>query len=87
MIVWTEYLEYKARLHGFDLAIIEQVVRYSEERYFDTTTHRLIAVGRHGSRLIIVPYEKEDDTITPVTVHATARQQITFRLRTGRYQL
>ena len=87
MIVWTEYLEYKARLHGFDLTIIEQVVRYSEERYFDTTTHRLIAVGRHDSRLIIVPYEKEGDTITPVTVHATTRQQITFRLRTGRYQL
>ena len=87
MIVWTEYLEYKARLHGFDLAIIEQVVRYSEERYFDTTTHRLIAVGRHDSRLIIVPYEKEGDMITPVTVHATTRQQITFRLRTGRYQL
>ena len=87
MIVWTEYLKYKARLHGFDLAIIEQVVRYSEERYFDTTTHRLIAVGRHGSRLIMVPYEKEGETITPVTVHATTRQQITFRLRTGRYKL
>ena len=87
MIFWTEYLEYKARLHGFDLTIIEQVVRYSEERYFDTTTHRLIAVGRHDSRLIIVPYEKEGDMITPVTVHATTRQQITFRLRTGRYQL
>jgi hypothetical protein len=87
MIVWTEYLKYKAHLHGFELSLIEQVVRFSEERYFDTITQRLIAVGRHGNRLIVVPYEKEDDTVTPVTVHATTRQQITFRLRTGRYRL
>ena len=34
-IVWTDYMEYRARLRGFDLAKVEQIVRYSGERYVD----------------------------------------------------
>jgi hypothetical protein len=61
-------------------------VRFSEERYFDTATQRMVAVGRHGNRLIMIPYEQEGETVTPITIHATARQQINFRLRTGRFR-
>lgn len=85
MVIWTEYLKHRAPLRGFDLAIIEQIVRFSEERYFDTATRRMVAIGRHGNRLVMVPYERENDTLTPVTIHATTRQQINFRLRTGRF--
>ncbi len=84
-IVWTTYLKYRARLRGFDLARIEEIVRYSPERYLDTATGRYIVVGRHGKTLIAVPYEVEGEAIIPITVHATTRQQIGFRLRTGRY--
>ena len=84
-IVWTEYIKYRARLRGFDLAKIEIVVRFSTERYFDTATGRFVAVGRHDNTLVLTPYETDEDTITPITVHATTRQQINFRLRTGRY--
>jgi hypothetical protein len=38
MVIWTDYLKYRARLRGFDLAIIEQIVQFSEERYLDTAT-------------------------------------------------
>jgi hypothetical protein len=31
-IVWTGYMEYRAKLRGFNLAKIEQIVRYSSER-------------------------------------------------------
>lgn len=86
MVLWTEYLKHRARLRGFDLAIIEQIVRFSEERYFDTATHRTVAIGRHGNRLIMVPYEQENDTVTPITIHATTRPQIAFRLKTGRFR-
>jgi hypothetical protein len=48
-------------------------------------TARLVAVGRHGNRLVMVPYEQEHDTVTPVTMHATTRQQVNVRLRTGRF--
>ena len=72
---------------GFDLAIIERILRFSSERYFDTVTHRMVAVGRHGNRLVMVPYERERDTITPVTMHATTRQQVNVRLRTGRFSI
>ena len=84
-IVWTDYMQHRARLRGFDLAKIEQIVRYSPERYFDTATERAVAVGRDDDILVMVPYEARGRTLAPITVHATTRQQISFRLKTGRF--
>jgi len=84
-IVWTDYFKYRASLRGFELAKIENILRYSGERYFDTATRRRIAIGRHDNLLVIVPYEESGNAITPVTIHATTRQQISFRLKTGRF--
>lgn len=84
-IIWTEYMNYRARLRGFDLAKIEHIVRYSGERYVDTTTGRFVAVGRIDDLLVLIPYQSDQDSITPITVHATTRQQINFRLKTGRF--
>jgi hypothetical protein len=39
-VVWTDYLRYRARTRGFDLALIEQLLRFASERYFDTVTRR-----------------------------------------------
>lgn len=64
---------------------LEYIVRHSSERYFDTETGLNIVVGRHNRQLVLIPCEVEGDTITPVTVHAITRQQIRFRLRTGRF--
>lgn len=73
-ISWTDYLRYRAKLRGFDLAKIEEILRYTEERYFDTATHRLVAVGKHGKHLVMIPYDKnENNKITPVTIHVTSR--------------
>ena len=87
MYIWTEYLKHRARSRGFDLAVIEHILRFSRERYFDTVTRRMVAVGRHGPRLVMVPYDQENDSIIPATIHATTRQQINFRLKTGRFIL
>jgi len=84
-IVWTEYMKYRARLRGFELARIEDIVRYSTERYFDTATGRFIAIGRYDETLVMIPYEADEERVTPITIHATTRQQINFRVRTGRY--
>ena len=86
MVIWTEYLRYRAALRGYDLAVIEQIVSFAEERYFDTATQRMVAVGRHGSRLVAIPYEESTEGLTPITIHATTRQQVNFRLRTGRFE-
>lgn len=86
MVIWTDYLKHRARLRGFDLATIEQIVRFSEERYFDTTTQRMVAIGRQGSRVVLIAYEQEGEALTPITLHTTTRQQVTFRLRTGRFR-
>jgi hypothetical protein len=85
-VVWTEYTKHRARLRGFDLAAIEQILRFSGERYFDTATQRRIAIGRLGPKLVSVPYEEEGETLTPITIHATTRQQVNLRIRVGRYR-
>lgn len=85
VIVWTDYMKYRAKLRGFELSKVENILRHSGERYFDTTTQRLIAVGKHDDRLVIIPYEKHGNEITPVTIHVITRQQINFRLKMGRF--
>ena len=84
-IAWTDYIKYRADSRGFKLDKIEEILRYSTERYFDTVTRRTIAVGRHDNRLVMIPYEQRQDTIIPTPIHATTRQQINFRLKTGRF--
>jgi len=82
--VFTDYIKFRAELRGFDLIKIENIIRYSHERYFDIETHRGIVVGEQGNRLVMIPYEESETEITPVTIHVTTRQQIKFRLNTGR---
>jgi len=72
-------------LRGYDLTKLEHIIRHSSERYFDTETGRSIVVGRHNRQLVMIPYEVDGDVIIPVTIHAITRQQIRFRLRTGRF--
>ena len=84
--VWTDYVKYRAGVRGFDLAIIEQIVRYSTERYIDTATGRFVAIGRHDQRLVMIPYERKGNTVTPVTIHATSRRQINSRVKSGRFE-
>lgn len=72
-------------MRGFSLEKIEEILRYSSERYFDSVTLRMVVVGRHDDRLVIIPYDKDNTTIIPVTVHATNRQQIRFRVKSGRF--
>ena len=85
MIVWTDYMKRRARLRGFDLTKIEHIVRHSTERYTDTVTGRLIVVGRHDDMLVMIPCEVDESSTTPITIHATTRQQVNLRLRTGRF--
>lgn len=84
IVVWTDYMKYKVKLRGFDLAVIENILKFSPERYSDTATGRRIAVGHHNNQLVMIPYETDEISITPVTIHVTSRQQINFRVRAGR---
>ncbi len=85
-IIWTDYLKYKAELRGFDLQIIEEIIRYGSERYLDTSTERLVVIGKHSNVLVMIPHDlDEDDAIMPITIHATSRQQINYRVKSGRF--
>jgi RNA:NAD 2'-phosphotransferase (TPT1/KptA family) len=84
-IIWTDYFNYRTKLRGFDKAIIETILRFSTERYFDIATKRNIVIGKHHSKLVLIPYDITEGNKIPVTIHATSRQQINFRLKTGRF--
>ena len=86
-VEWTAYLQHRASVRGLSIALLEEILRHSEERYRDNETGRLIAIGRHSGQLVMIPYEFESGVVTPVTVHSTSRQQIRFRLQSGRLTL
>ena len=86
IIVWTEYVKYRLKFRGYEPATVEHILRYSSERYVDTVTGRLAAIGRHVKLLVMIPYERRGGTLTPVTIHATNRQQINSRLKSGRFK-
>jgi hypothetical protein len=83
--IFTDYLKYRAELRGFNLERIEDILRYSKERYVDSESYRFVVIGDHEQKLVMIPYEEDETTITPITIHATTRQQIKFRLTTGRF--
>lgn len=85
MVAWTDYMRYRAKLRGFDLEKLEQIVTKSTERYYDIETGRAVVIGKHDKNLVIMPFETANDVITPITVHSTTRQQVNFRLKTGRF--
>jgi hypothetical protein len=64
-IVWTEYMKYRLNLRGYDIATVEQILRYFSERYVDTVTGRVVAIGRHEKLLVMIPYEVKGRTLTP----------------------
>ncbi len=78
-------MRYRAKLRGFDLATLEHILNNSTERYFDVETGRPVVIGRHQNDLVMLPYEREGNTLTPITIHATTRQQIHFRLKMERF--
>ena len=85
-IVCTEYMKYRLSLRGYDLATVEQILQYSSERYVDTVTGRVVAIGRHEKLLVMIPYEQKGRSLKPVTIHATSRQQINSRIKSGRFK-
>lgn len=86
-IVWTDYMKYRANLRRFDLQQLETIIRFSGERYYDTVTGNLIVIGKHNQNLVMIPYQINENSIIPITVHATTRQQIKFRLTNGRFTI
>ena len=86
-LVWTDYMKYRAAFRGFNLAKIEDIVRYSTERSFDTQTGCRVVIGHHAKKLVMIAYDADQTSVTPITIHTTTRQQIRFRIRTRIYTL
>ena len=55
--IFSEYLKYRVETRGYALDKIEDILKFSTERYLDTITNRMIAIGKHDKRLVMIPYE------------------------------
>ena len=86
-IQWPEYMLYRMKERGYEASKVEDIIRHSAERYTDTQTRRTVIVGRHDELLVLIPIEVEGSAIIPITVHAITRQQIRFRLQSGRFRV
>jgi len=84
-IIWTDYFLYRASERELDLVQMEKILRYSGERYLDTGTGSHIAIGSDKNHLHLVAYDLTEVGYEVITAHTTNRQQITFRLNSGRY--
>lgn len=85
-IVLTEYMKYRLKLRGYNIETVEQILKYSSERYVDTVTGRMVVIGRHEKVLVMIPYELKKCTLTPVTIHTINRQQINSRIKSWRFK-
>jgi hypothetical protein len=36
--------------------------------------------------LVVIPLDAEGEIVKPLTIHATTRQQVNFRVRSGRFR-
>jgi hypothetical protein len=61
-------MQYRAELRGFDLRSLENIIRFSGSRYNDTVTGSQIVVGKPNQELVMIPYEINEDSLTPNTV-------------------
>lgn len=51
-------MQYRARVRGFELEKLEQIVLHSTERYHDSETGRPVVIGHYGKKLVIVPMKR-----------------------------
>jgi hypothetical protein len=49
----------KKALYIHSTGMVESILRYSDERYFDSVTQRRIVVGRHDRFLVMISYSVE----------------------------
>jgi hypothetical protein len=84
-IVLSDYLQYRAAQRSFDLNRVVEIVRFESERYLDMDSGRRVVIGRQKAELLLIPYDEDEVTIRPVTVHAITGKQIRFRVNTGRF--
>ncbi len=64
--IFTDYIKYRVALRGFNLDKIENILRYSQEKYFDVETQRKIVIGMHDDNLVMIPYEIKEENIIPL---------------------
>jgi hypothetical protein len=83
-IILTEYFKFRIKLRNYDLDKVLDIIKYSAVRYYDTVTNRRVVIGKHNDKLVLIPYEISDESVTPITIHAITKQQIKFRVKTGR---
>ncbi|MBW1698667.1 MAG: hypothetical protein JRK26_17925 [Deltaproteobacteria bacterium] len=89
-VQYAKHLKNRLSLRNIEYDIPKKVFQNADERYFDNETGHLIAVSEselYGkTRELMVAYEKEDDTITLLTIHPLKRGQKNKRIKNKRWR-
>jgi hypothetical protein len=88
-VEYSDYLRFRLRVRGIPDKMPERIYRESQERYYDNTTGRHIAVlsvvyHRRRKRMMIA-YDEFFDYVEIVTIHPIEKQQIQNRVFSGRW--
>lgn len=89
-ITYTPHLLFRLKLREISYDLPEQVFTNSREKYFDTETEHVLAVGsllyKGPMREFVVVYEEEKEHIRLITIHPLKPYQKSHRLRSGRWK-
>ena len=89
-IKYAKHLKNRLALRNIEYDLPKKVFQSAEERYFDNDTGHLIAVMEkelYGkARELMVAYEKENDTITLLTIHPLKPGQKDNRIKSERWR-
>ena len=88
-IQYTEHLKLRLKLRGIPYGMPEEVYKWAEERYYDTSTSYYIAIKRlyyaGKMRNMAVTYTEHGTEIDIITIHPLKKDQKEKRISSGRW--
>jgi len=88
-VVYTDHLKLRLRVRRIPREIPKRIYREAEERYYNHSTFRHVAVMsvtyHHRRRKMMIAYDEFPDHVEIVTIHPIENHQISERVLAGRW--
>lgn len=89
-IRYSDHLTFRLSVREIDYDLPANIYHASKEKYYDTATDLLIAVGKTlhkgAYREFAVTYRETDDEILLITIHPLKQHQKENRIQTNRWK-
>jgi len=89
-IRYSDHLQFRLHLREINSTLPEKIYRSAKEKYYDTATDLLVAVGavryKGTIRDIAVTYREEYNEVLLITIHPLKQHQKENRIQTKRWR-